>query len=171
MPRVDRSGIEAALDLVASWEARWGERPPAAAVDPDRWATAWEEFERRMDGNFPFFHPRFAGQMLKPPHPVATAAYLATMQLNPNNHSIDASRATTAMEHEVLDQLAEQLQLSVEWAPELTQPPASARDRAVSCDVREADLDGLLAAILGPAGLAARRDDEHIRIVPAQPDP
>ena len=42
-----------------------------------------------MAGNYPFFHPRFAGQMLKPPHPVAVAGYLAAMLVNPNNHALD----------------------------------------------------------------------------------
>ena len=60
--------IDDALAWVQTWESRWGERPAAPAVDPDRWAAAWDEFTTRMDGNFPFFHPRFAGQMLKPPH-------------------------------------------------------------------------------------------------------
>ena len=35
-----------------------------------------------MGGNYPFHHPRYAGQMLKPPHPVAIAAYTAAMHVN-----------------------------------------------------------------------------------------
>jgi glutamate/tyrosine decarboxylase-like PLP-dependent enzyme len=109
---VIRSGIEAALDLVESWEARWGERPSAPAVDPARWAAAWEEFERRMNGNFPFFHPRFAGQMLKPPHPAAAAAYVAAMLVNPNNHALDGGPATSEMEKEAVAELAAMLGLA-----------------------------------------------------------
>jgi glutamate/tyrosine decarboxylase-like PLP-dependent enzyme len=101
-----REGIEAALGLVESWEARWGERPPPPAVDPARWDDAWEEFARRMDGNFPFFHPRFAGQMLKPPHAAAAAGYVAAMLGNPNNHALDGGPATSAMEKETIDELA-----------------------------------------------------------------
>ena len=111
MPRVNRFGIDAALDLVDAWEARWGERPAAPAVDPDRWAAAWDEFAARMDGNFPFFHPRFAGQMLKPPHPAAAAAYLAAMLVNPNNHALDGGPATSAMEKEAVADLAAMLGL------------------------------------------------------------
>jgi glutamate/tyrosine decarboxylase-like PLP-dependent enzyme len=107
-----RSGIEAALDLVESWEARWGERPPAAAVDPGRWAAAWDEFERRMGGNYPFFHPRFAGQMLKPPHPVAAAGYVAAMLVNPNNHALDGGPVTSEMEKEAVAELAAMLGLA-----------------------------------------------------------
>ena len=84
--------------------------PPA--VDPARWAAAWEEFERRMDGNFPFFHPRFAGQMLKPPHPVAAAGYVAAMLVNPNNHALDGGPATSEMEKEAVAELAAMLGLA-----------------------------------------------------------
>src|SRR5918998_3212111 len=98
--------IEAAVDFVRSWERRWGERPAAPPVDPARWEAAWDEFERRMAGNFPFFHPRFAGQMLKPPHPAAAAGYVAAMLVNPNNHALDGGPVTSAMEVEVVHELA-----------------------------------------------------------------
>ena len=55
-----------------------------------------------MAGNYPFFHPRYAGQMLKPPHPVAAAAYAAAMLVNPNNHALDGGPATSEMEKEVV---------------------------------------------------------------------
>jgi glutamate/tyrosine decarboxylase-like PLP-dependent enzyme len=78
----------------------------ASAVDPNRLDEAWRDFARRMDGNYPFFHPRYAGQMLKPPHPVAVAGYLAAMLVNPNNHALDASPVTSEMEKEVVERLA-----------------------------------------------------------------
>ena len=108
---MNRSGIDAALDLVQAWESRWGERPDPPAVDAARWAEAWEEFERRMGGNYPFFHPRFAGQMLKPPHPVAAAGYVAAMLVNPNNHALDGGPATSEMEKEAVVELAAMLGL------------------------------------------------------------
>src|SRR5262249_35362498 len=49
---------------------------------------------------------RYAGQMLKPPHPAAVAGYLATMLINPNNHALDGGPATARMEREVVRQLA-----------------------------------------------------------------
>ena len=104
--------LDDALEWVRTWEARWGERPAAPTVDPDRWAAAWDEFTTRMDGNFPFFHPRFAGQMLKPPHPVAAAAYLAAMLVNPNNHALDGGPVTSEMEKEAVAELAAMLGLS-----------------------------------------------------------
>jgi len=109
----DHAGmIQGAVELVEAWEARWGGRPEVPAVDPDRWAAAWEEFERRMGGNFPFFHPRYAGQMLKPPHPAAAAGYLAAMLVNPNNHALDGGPATSEMEKEAVAELAVMLGLA-----------------------------------------------------------
>jgi tyrosine decarboxylase/aspartate 1-decarboxylase len=32
-----------------------------------------------MRDNYPYFHPYYAGQMLKPPHPVARVAYMLSM--------------------------------------------------------------------------------------------
>jgi glutamate/tyrosine decarboxylase-like PLP-dependent enzyme len=101
--------IDDALQWVQSWEGRWGDRPAAPAVDPDRWAAAWDEFTTRMDGNFPFFHPRFAGQMLKPPHPAAAAGYVAAMLVNPNNHALDGGPVTSEMEKEAVAELAAML--------------------------------------------------------------
>src|SRR5215217_1744710 len=110
--RVRRAAIQAALDLVETWESRWGERPAPPEVDADRWAAAWDEFEHRMGGNFPFFHPRYAGQMLKPPHPAATAAYVAAMLVNPNNHALDGGPVTSEMEKEAVAELGRMLGLA-----------------------------------------------------------
>ncbi len=60
----------------------------------------------RLRGNYPYFHPSYAGQMLKPPHPAAVAGYLAAMLINPNNHALDGGPVTSAMEKEVVAQLA-----------------------------------------------------------------
>ena len=74
----------------------------------------------RLQADHPYFHPNYAAQMLKPPHAVAVAAYLATMILNPNNHSQDASRATTPMEREVLKELAAMFEFPEEFLGHLT---------------------------------------------------
>jgi hypothetical protein len=64
----------------------------------------------------------------------------------------------------VLDQLARQLQLEVEWDAALQQTPAMGREANVSCDVREADLDELLSAVLSPAGLTFEREEKRVSI-------
>jgi tyrosine decarboxylase/aspartate 1-decarboxylase len=60
----------------------------------------------RLQDNYPYFHPMYAGQMLKPPHPVAQLAYALAMTINPNNHALDGGRATSAMEKEAVAHIA-----------------------------------------------------------------
>src|SRR4051794_31029227 len=97
-----------ATELIATWEQRFGpyRAHEASAPDAERLAAAWDAFAARMDDHYPFFHPRYAGQMLKPPHPVAVAGYLAAMLINPNNHALDGGPGTSALEVEVVEQLA-----------------------------------------------------------------
>jgi glutamate/tyrosine decarboxylase-like PLP-dependent enzyme len=98
-----------AAELIAAWESRFGpyDAHPASTPDAERLAAAWDAFGARMVDHYPFFHPRYAGQMLKPPHPVAVAGYLAAMLVNPNNHALDGGPGTSALEVEVVEQLRE----------------------------------------------------------------
>ena len=59
-----------------------------------------------MKNNYPYFHPHYAGQMLKPPHPIARMAYMLSLWINPNNHALDAGRASSALEKEAVTELA-----------------------------------------------------------------
>jgi len=59
-----------------------------------------------MKNNYPYFHPHYAGQMLKPPHPIARMAYMLSLWINPNNHALDAGRASSALEKEAVAELA-----------------------------------------------------------------
>jgi tyrosine decarboxylase/aspartate 1-decarboxylase len=59
-----------------------------------------------LKNNYPYFHPYYAGQMLKPPHPVARMAYMLSLWINPNNHALDAGRASSALEKEAVAELA-----------------------------------------------------------------
>lgn len=90
------------------WAKSFGpyEAHPALAVDDARFAAAFEVFTERLKDNYPFFHPRYAGQMLKPPHPAAVVGYLTAMLINPNNHALDGGPATAEMEREAVQQLA-----------------------------------------------------------------
>ena len=60
----------------------------------------------RMQDNYPYQHPLYAGQMLKPPHPVARLAYALAQFINPNNHAMDGGRASSLMEREAVAELA-----------------------------------------------------------------
>jgi len=77
-----------------------------SAADPSAIARVLEDVARRMGDNYPFFHPLYAGQMLKPPHPVARAAYALAMTINPNNHARDGGRASSEMEIEAVQEIA-----------------------------------------------------------------
>lgn len=65
----------------------------------------------RLQDNYPYAHPLYAGQMLKPPHPIARAAYALAMSINPNNHALDGGRASSAMEVEAVAALAKMFKL------------------------------------------------------------
>src|SRR3954463_15336710 len=65
-----------------------------------------EETAHKLGDNYPYFHPLYAGQMLKPPHPVARAAYAMAMSINPNNHARDGGRASSAMEIEAVAEIS-----------------------------------------------------------------
>jgi glutamate/tyrosine decarboxylase-like PLP-dependent enzyme len=97
------------LDGIAAWERGWRPFEMAAVSDIDA-ATAEAAIDalvERLRDNYPFFHPDYAGQMLKPPHPVALAAYLTAARINPNNHALDGGPATAALERECVAQIAQ----------------------------------------------------------------
>ena len=75
-------------------------------VDRDAVSRILEETAHRMGDNYPYFHPLYAGQMLKPPHAVARAAYALSMAINPNNHARDGGRASSEMEIEAVRGIA-----------------------------------------------------------------
>jgi tyrosine decarboxylase/aspartate 1-decarboxylase len=72
----------------------------------ERMAEVLTATAERLRDNYPYFHPLYAGQMLKPPHPVARLAYALAMWINPNNHALDGGRATSAMEKEAVAEIA-----------------------------------------------------------------
>lgn len=63
----------------------------------------------RMHDNYPYHHPLYIGQMLKPPHPIALLAYSLCLWINPNNHALDGGRASSAMEKEAVKQISDML--------------------------------------------------------------
>ena len=78
---------------------------PAAPLDAAG-ARVLAEVAERLHDNYPYFHPLYAGQMLKPPHPVARAAAALADWINPNNHALDGGRASSRLEKEAVAQIA-----------------------------------------------------------------
>jgi glutamate/tyrosine decarboxylase-like PLP-dependent enzyme len=101
--------LQTAVVEMARWMNEYGEyvSHPSLAVKESDVALATAELRDRLRDNYPFFHPRYVGQMLKPPHPVAVIGYLTAMLINPNNHALDGGPATARMEKEVVAELAQ----------------------------------------------------------------
>src|SRR5208337_4234435 len=78
----------------------------ARAPGQERMAEVMQQVAVRLRDNYPYFHPFYAGQMLKPPHPIARAAYALATWINPNNHALDGGRASSAMEKEAVAEIA-----------------------------------------------------------------
>jgi len=110
-PRLDHDSLRTLAAALARLDEGFAALPEAATPDAtgaDAERVLLEAAERLHD-NFPYFHPLYAGQMLKPPHPVARTAWALAMWLNPNNHALDGGRASSAMEKEAVAQLAAML--------------------------------------------------------------
>jgi glutamate/tyrosine decarboxylase-like PLP-dependent enzyme len=151
--RMDLRGyLDDAAGFAEGFRDRWEPYPPAPAtqVDGGRLAAAWAEYTERLQDNYPFFHPRYAGQMLKPPHPVAVAGYLAAMTINPNNHALDGGPATGAMEKEVVGELAAMFHLPADTLGHLTSSGTIANLEAL-----------WVARQLGPGRAVAYSEDAH----------
>lgn len=76
------------------------------ASNLDALRTVLLEVAERMQDNYPYPHPLYAGQMLKPPTEIARLAYTLSLWINPNNHALDGGRASSAMEREAVAEIA-----------------------------------------------------------------
>lgn len=103
-----RAWLPRSVDAVDAWMSRFGPYPvhPSVEVDDARLGESFTLLAERLQDNYPFGHPRYVGQMLKPPHPAAVLGYVTAMLINPNNHALDGGPATAAMEREVVAGLA-----------------------------------------------------------------
>lgn len=104
---LEKETIAALEEALAVLECQFAALPAVEGIagGPEI-STVLSEVASRLGDNFPYFHPLYAGQMLKPPHPVARAAYALATWINPNNHALDGGRESTAMEREAVAQIA-----------------------------------------------------------------
>ena len=105
---LDQEGLPAFLEAIKRLDAGFSGLPAQESKAPEieRLAEVLYATAERLRDNYPYFHPLYAGQMLKPPHPVARLAYALAMWINPNNHALDGGRATSAMEKEAVAEIA-----------------------------------------------------------------
>ena len=106
-----RSCLRAPAPLLEAEFRRLPAFEPAPDADAEAAAAVLEAVAHRLGDNYPYFHPFYAGQMLKPPHPVARAAYALAMKINPNNHARDGGRASSEMEIEAVAEIAADVRL------------------------------------------------------------
>ncbi|HEV2197800.1 MAG TPA: aminotransferase class I/II-fold pyridoxal phosphate-dependent enzyme [Candidatus Acidoferrum sp.] len=106
--RLDHESLRVLQQALEKLDAGFGKLPEfeSSAPDLERFADVLAATAERLQDNYPYFHPLYAGQMLKPPHPVARMAYALAMWINPNNHALDGGRATSAMEKEAVAEIA-----------------------------------------------------------------
>jgi glutamate/tyrosine decarboxylase-like PLP-dependent enzyme len=106
--QLDLESLKILRAAVARLEEGFADLPPAGGSPAalGDLAPVLQELASRLQDNFPYFHPLYAGQMLKPPHPVARLAYALALWINPNNHALDGGRATSALEKEAVAEMA-----------------------------------------------------------------
>jgi len=105
---LQKESLEILRQALAKLDAGFAALPSDFAYPPEmaRVAEVLDATAERLRDNYPYFHPLYAGQMLKPPHPVARLAYALAQWINPNNHALDGGRASSAMETEAVAGLA-----------------------------------------------------------------
>jgi len=105
---LEKESLEILRRALEKLDAGFASLPPSSSHAPDleRVAEVLAVTAERLQDNYPYFHPLYAGQMLKPPHPVARLAYALAQWINPNNHALDGGRASSAMEKEAVSDLA-----------------------------------------------------------------
>jgi glutamate/tyrosine decarboxylase-like PLP-dependent enzyme len=105
---LEQESLRGLLEAVKKLDDGFSRLPRVDGQAPgtERLAEVLDATAERLQDNYPYFHPLYAGQMLKPPHPLARLAYALAMWINPNNHALDGGRATSAMEKEAVAELA-----------------------------------------------------------------
>src|SRR5258705_3583534 len=116
---LDKDSLKILSEALERLDAGFAALPEFGAQVPGalRVAEILAATAERLRDNYPYFHPLYAGQMLKPPHPMARLAYALAQWINPNNHALDGGRATSAMEKEAVAGIAEM----VGWREQLRQ--------------------------------------------------
>ena len=104
----ESKSLEILSEALKRLESGFSDLPDLAAdLNYEALRKVLMETADKLKDNYPYFHPYYAGQMLKPPHPVARLAYMLSLWINPNNHAIDGGRASSQMEKEAVAGIAE----------------------------------------------------------------
>jgi tyrosine decarboxylase/aspartate 1-decarboxylase len=106
---LEKDSLKIFLETVEKLDQGFSRLPALAPSSDDlqKIAEVLSLTAEKLQDNYPYFHPLYAGQMLKPPHPVARLAYSLAQWINPNNHALDGGRASSAMEKEAVGEIAQ----------------------------------------------------------------
>jgi glutamate/tyrosine decarboxylase-like PLP-dependent enzyme len=100
--------LRQALQSLDAWRSSYGDIDDNTAhYQAESLMPILAELSEKLRGNYPFHHPSYAAQMLKPPHPAAWLAYALTSTINPNNHALDGGPPSSEMEKECVRHLAQ----------------------------------------------------------------
>ncbi|MCP9290826.1 pyridoxal phosphate-dependent decarboxylase family protein [Gracilimonas sediminicola] len=122
MDESSQKALGRALEQLSEWKSSFGdwEQDSSLSVSEEKEREVFTRLVQRLKCNFPFHHPVYAGQMLKPPHPLTWAAYAMAMSINPNNHALDGGPPSSEMEKEAVAELAQFFGYGEEFLGHLT---------------------------------------------------
>jgi glutamate/tyrosine decarboxylase-like PLP-dependent enzyme len=107
MSMLERESLKTLDEALSVLEQGFSAMPEFKATPlPPKGREVLLETARRMQDNYPYPHPLYAGQMLKPPHAMARLAYMLALWINPNNHALDGGRASSGLEREAVAAIA-----------------------------------------------------------------
>jgi glutamate/tyrosine decarboxylase-like PLP-dependent enzyme len=104
---LEKETIKILEKALAKMEEGFDTLPPIEqSYDMEGIESVMLQVAESMQNNYPYFHPYYAGQMLKPPHPIARVAYMLSLWINPNNHALDGGLASSNFEKEAVAEIA-----------------------------------------------------------------
>jgi len=106
---LEKDSLKILLEAVERLDEGFSDLPAFTppATDLRKISAVLSMAAEKLQDNYPYFHPLYAGQMLKPPHPIARLAYSLAQWINPNNHALDGGRASSAMEKQAVAEIAQ----------------------------------------------------------------
>lgn len=122
MDENSQKALDRALGQLSEWKSSFGDwkQDSTLSVSEEKEREVFTRLVQRLKCNFPFHHSVYAGQMLKPPHPLTWAAYAMAMSINPNNHALDGGPPSSEMEKEAVAELAQFFGYGEEFLGHLT---------------------------------------------------
>jgi hypothetical protein len=153
LPAPDRVALARTYQVPGQAESlakRWARAIPAARVTADENTVRLEGLVEHHE----YVERRFRG---RPARKSTVTAGKEVHQLSVEEAALD----------QVVEQLAGRLNLEIAWDRQGIDRAGISVDQLISLEIKDADLDELLRAVLNGTGLAFRREDRKVSIYPA----